>query len=571
MSRFLLLAASLVLFVTAQARAADASSGPQLELLAKKVGAQLNGLSALFNRGPAQDVEVRAVVLGAKAVATGGDAPGAKLKIDLRLSGMQLQGGDFADENFSVEADLRRDGDLWICTKAMATPGMVLTRSGPVIGDAPQEPFNVTETVQAALVKIGAARPPATVMRDAVAKWVSENNALGADSPIGNDMGKVAEKHLEAGKNFGILLGPGLMKSGKATRIGVFCGQFYVVQYTDAQCEEAGLRPTTVVETTDAITARRRIPPDVEIGTPDFGAAGIDLAAGVKGTIPVRALRRLPEADYVIRLSYTIGSKSTSAYSHFGNFVAEKEKSVDFKFGPAGADAAKLSGPVVVFIDVCEMMPVGNGEEAVETISRTSVMAVDAMPGTGKVQSGDSEVREPRKTPGDPPTTTASAPAQTPAPPTATASHPAAGGAAAPAREFHSLQELVTSAPAEALQKLHDATTASEAIEQLNAYFAQNVKNKQAVLPIKARINGPAKDGKNVFRIGAVDTVVPTVGGDLKVRVWAYFPPATAPAEHQSILGSDITVTGVIGRCDFTIKEGLRLNIDLQESKIQNP
>ena len=70
----------------------------------------------------------------------------------------------------------------------------------------------------------------------------------------------------------GILLGPGLMKSGKATRIGVFCGQMYVVPYTDAQAKEAGLRPTTVTVSTDAMTGPRRIPPDVEIGAPDFGA-----------------------------------------------------------------------------------------------------------------------------------------------------------------------------------------------------------------------------------------------------------------------------------------------------------
>ena len=167
------------------------------------------------------------------------------------------------------------------------------------------------------------------------------------------------------------------MKSGKATRIGVFCGQLYVVPYTDAQAKAVALRPSAVTVSTDANTDTRRVPPDVEIGTPDFGTAEVDLAAGVRGTLKVRALRRLPEADYVIRLSYTLGNKSTSAYSHFGNFITEKEKPVEFKFGPAGGDAAKLSGPVVVFIDVCEMMPVGHGEQAVETISPTSVMVVD--------------------------------------------------------------------------------------------------------------------------------------------------------------------------------------------------
>jgi hypothetical protein len=133
------------------------------------------------------------------------------------------------------------------------------------------------------------------------------------------------------------------------------------------------------------------------------------------------------------------------------------------------------------------------------------------------------------------------------------------------------LKDLVTSAPTEALQKLHNVTIANDAIDLLNAYFAQNVKNKPAVLPIKARIIGPATDGKNAFRIGAVDTIVPAAGGNLLVRVWAYFRPGATLAGIRLVPGSDVTISGVIGRCDITSKDGLRLNIDLQESKIQNP
>jgi len=59
----------------------------------------------------------------------------AKLTIDLRLHRMQLQGGDYVDADYSVDVDLRRAGDLWTCTKAMATPGMVSTKFGPVVRD----------------------------------------------------------------------------------------------------------------------------------------------------------------------------------------------------------------------------------------------------------------------------------------------------------------------------------------------------------------------------------------------------------------------------------------------------
>jgi len=359
----------------------DAPAGDaELQTLAKKLGQQLNTLSASVHRGPAQDSDIRVAVLGVKAVPVGGDSPGAKLKMDLRVTETQLQGGDFVDCDFAVDIDLRRAGDKWTCAKAMATPGTVSTKFGPEVGGAPQESINITGDVQRALVKIGAAESPALALKAGIVKWVSENNSLGAGSPIGDDMGKLAEPSLAAGQNVGILLGPGLMKSGKATRVGVFCGQMYVVEYTDAQAKQAGLQPNTVVKITDPTAAPRRLPPDAELGKPDFGATPLDLGAGVKGKVTVRAKRRLPQADYIVRLSYNAGGQNISSYHHLGSWLLEKEKPVEFKFGSPGGEAAKQAGPLVVFMDLCEMTPDGNGGESVEVISPTTVMVVDVKP-----------------------------------------------------------------------------------------------------------------------------------------------------------------------------------------------
>jgi hypothetical protein len=322
-------------------------------------------------------------VFGVKAEPVGGDTPGAKLKMDLRVEEMQLQGGDFVDRNYAVDIDLRRAGDKWTCTKAMAAPGMVSTKFGPEVGGAPEEPINITADVQRALVEIGAAESPAVGLKAAIVKWVSENNSLGADSPIGQDMGKLADPALKAGQNVGILLGPGLTKSGKATRVGAFCGQMYVVQYTDAQAKQAGVQANTVVTATDTTSGPRRIPPDAELGKPSFGAGPLDLGAGIKGTVTLRAKRTLPQADYVIRLCYSAGAETTSAYHHLGSWLLVKEKPIEFKFGAAAGESAKYSGPLVVFMDVCEMAPDGNGGQSVEVISTTTAMVVDVKPGGG--------------------------------------------------------------------------------------------------------------------------------------------------------------------------------------------
>jgi len=93
-------------------------------------------------------------------------------------------------------------------------------------------------------VKIGAAEPAAVVTAAAIVKWVSENNALGAGSPIGDDMGKLAE-NTSRGKERRHPAWPGLMKkSARARGSASSAAQLYVVQYTDAQTKQAGCSRT---------------------------------------------------------------------------------------------------------------------------------------------------------------------------------------------------------------------------------------------------------------------------------------------------------------------------------------
>jgi len=351
----------------------------ELQALGKKLASALSSYATSFHLGPAQDSHVTLIASLIRAQAVGGAAPGAHLRMSVRVDETVLQGGDFADQSFDLDINLLRAGDLWTCEKAMAQPGFVSTKSGPEVGGPPQEPINVTAAVQHALVAIGAAEAPEVLFRAAVTRWVSQNSALGADSPLGDDMGKLAGQQLKAGKDVGILLGPGLMKSGKATRVGVFCGQMYAAQYSDAQTLQAGLQPHTVVAMT-SIPELRRIPPDVELGRPEFGAGPFDLGAGIKGTVPLRATRRLPEGDYVIRLCASAAGQNFSLYDHFSKWLAAKQTPVAFKFGALQDAAAKYAGPLVVFLDVCEMSDDGNGGQAVEVISRTAVMVVDVKP-----------------------------------------------------------------------------------------------------------------------------------------------------------------------------------------------
>ena len=212
--------------------------------------------------------------------------------------------------------------------------------------------------------------------------------------------------------------------------------------------------------------------------------------------------------------------------------------------------------------------------------------------GSGTIQIDDVEVREPGKMlasepspPPEPARTPTPKPAEplalvkplpAPAPPVAAAPPPPAATPPAPTLvvppgAFGSLEQILNSVPVEALRKLQDSATADAGAAEVNAYLAQNVKSKPAVFRFNVLVSEPVPAGQNKYRVQASDRFVASNGGVIKGRVWAYFPEATAPADGQANVGSEIIVTGVLGRCDVTTKGGLWLNIDLQRSKIGPP
>jgi hypothetical protein len=140
-----------------------------------------------------------------------------------------------------------------------------------------------------------------------------------------------------------------------------------------------------------------------------------------------------------------------------------------------------------------------------------------------------------------------------------------------PPGAFGSLDQIVNSAPADLLRKMGDSATAETSVADLNKFFAQNAKNKRVLLHLKVDSAGAVVEGRNKFRFRAPDTFVKLDGGGINVRLWAYFPEETAPVEDSVARGSEVTVSGVIGRCDITTKGGLHLNIDLQSSKLEEP
>jgi hypothetical protein len=212
--------------------------------------------------------------------------------------------------------------------------------------------------------------------------------------------------------------------------------------------------------------------------------------------------------------------------------------------------------------------------------------------GTGAVQIDDVEVREPSKVVQDqPPQPAAAPPAATPMPeakpaaPVAIAKPPAPPIAPAsstpvaslppptlPPGTFGSLAQIMSSIPADALRKLQNPDTADAAVAEINDYLKQNVKNKPAQLRVHVAAGEAPPNGANKYRIRATDQPAMTWnGGGANGHLWVYFPEATVPPEGKTPVGSDITVSGILGRCDLTNKGRVQLNVDLEKSSLVSP
>lgn len=128
---------------------------------------------------------------------------------------------------------------------------------------------------------------------------------------------------------------------------------------------------------------------------------------------------------------------------------------------------------------------------------------------------------------------------------------------------------LVRSAPAGALQRLRDKASAAEAAGEINRYLGQYVTNKSLVLHTKVEAAEPRPDVRNGFRIRAESAPLIWYDGSMPRLSWLYFQEADAASANAVKVGSEITVTGWVRKCEVVITDGgPQLNFDIQYTRI---
>lgn len=140
------------------------------------------------------------------------------------------------------------------------------------------------------------------------------------------------------------------------------------------------------------------------------------------------------------------------------------------------------------------------------------------------------------------------------------------------AASFDSADDIFNSAPTAMLHQLESKKNSAKGQMELNQYFASKVINQHAKFHAKVDFAEATPQGKNKFRIRAVSEPISWKGGTLNRLVWFYFPAATVPKEGQVAVGSEIVVSGIIGRCEIVTTGGaLQMNVDFGESKLEEP
>lgn len=143
-------------------------------------------------------------------------------------------------------------------------------------------------------------------------------------------------------------------------------------------------------------------------------------------------------------------------------------------------------------------------------------------------------------------------------------------GNIATAAPISSVEQVLNAVPPAILRKLSNKKTMAEGQAEINKHFGANVINQRALLQAQIDFAEATPDGRNKYRIRATNVPVKWKGGKMDRLVWFYFPAANIPPEGSATTGSEITVSGVVRRCEVvTVNESLRINFDLVESKLE--
>jgi formylglycine-generating enzyme required for sulfatase activity len=214
--------------------------------------------------------------------------------------------------------------------------------------------------------------------RNKAIAWIKANNAFGPTAQIVRDLSGAIDDAEEKRNNFDVTLGSGLTKSGKATSLHLFSGNFFVFELTDAQAKQLGVKEKATIVRTPKRHDRSEDPIAKLDGLKFDSGLTLDVSKKITGQVKVHSLEDTdPEEKFALRLSYQGGA----IFYYFPELLPLKSKVqvLKFSFEPiAAAGVQKFSGPMPVFLDLCVVKKNDDGFNEIITLSNSVAAMVDA-------------------------------------------------------------------------------------------------------------------------------------------------------------------------------------------------
>lgn len=221
--------------------------------------------------------------------------------------------------------------------------------------------------------------PNAESLKKKTTKWLEENNAFGPKHPLVKDLVGASEKTMKEGKNFSLVIGPKLTKSGKGVAMTSWGDELFTFELTDEQHKKTQNAPGGAKFTEGAVVHDLVRTPRPVLMTMVSIKDGpkVDGSKELRGEIAIDVKKEIEE-KVALRLTYTIGGTATSKYFLIERRLPNSGKgTVLFTFGAMNAEKDKKGqGPVIAIFDLCNPGDANKDEPTVLSNSRALLVDV---------------------------------------------------------------------------------------------------------------------------------------------------------------------------------------------------
>lgn len=169
-------------------------------------------------------------------------------------------------------------------------------------------------------------------------KWIMENSIFGPESELSSDVIQQTSKLLlDEEMGFWMFLGPGLLKSGKATVVGVHQGLFMQQELTDEQTKASGLgRMSLVIRPGEAF--EEKVPPRRVLSIPAYKVVTTK-DGQLEGKMIVQKIGKIDRALFAATFTYFEGETMKRYVQHLGDFMEGEQNELSFKFNNPAAES----------------------------------------------------------------------------------------------------------------------------------------------------------------------------------------------------------------------------------------